>query len=152
MCSSRDNQVLNVSLIVYYLLDIQNRTGAYYICFHHQNIPHCNFPFQWLEKDRVCLTHAGGATVLSRAAIGPKVCHSSSIYSLTSSVLLSWCSLGGGRGMDLFYVSRRSFLSLLLTTCPWLTVHRQDWGEALLLTPPLAPFCLCLYEQLHSKK
>lgn len=55
---------------------------------------------------------------MSRAGIGLQLCHSNSKYSPTSSVLLSWCSLGGGRGMDLFCVSRRSSLSLLFTTCP----------------------------------
>lgn len=59
----QDNLVQNVNFIVYYLLDIHHRTGTYYICFHHQNIPHCNVPSQGLEKDPVCLTHAGGATV-----------------------------------------------------------------------------------------
>lgn len=82
---------------------------------------------------------------VSREGIGPELCHSSIKYSPTSSVLLSWCSLGGGRRMDLFSVCRRSSLSLLLTTCPWLTVHIRDWEEVL-LTPPLAPFCIvCLY-------
>lgn len=82
---------------------------------------------------------------VSRAGIGPELCHSSIRYSPTSSVLLSWCSLGGGRRMDLFCVCRRSSLSLLLTTCPWLTVHRRDWEEVL-LTPPLVPFCIvCVY-------
>lgn len=73
-----------------------------------------------------------------RAGIGSELCHSDSKYSLTSSVLLSWCSLRGGRGMDLFCVSRRRSLSLLLTTCPWLTVHRRDWEEAALFTHLLA--------------
>lgn len=79
------------------------------------------------------------------AGIGPQLCHSSSKYSQTSSVLLSWCSLGRGRGMDLFCVSRWSSLSLLLSTCPWLTEPRRDQEEAAHLILPLASFCLCLY-------
>lgn len=75
-----------------------------------------------------------------RAGIGWERCHSNSKYSPTSSALLSWCSLGGGRGMNLFCVSRQCSLRLLLTTCPWLTVHRRDWEEAALLPPPSVTF------------
>lgn len=86
---------------------------------------------------------------VSGAGIGPELCHSIIKYSPTSSVLLSWCSLGGGRRMDLFCVCRRSFLSLLLTTCPWLIVHRWDWEEVLLNPPSTFLYCLYLCEQLY---
>lgn len=72
---------------------------------------------EWREIQ--CAKHMlAGLLYMSRAGIGQPLCHSNSKYSPTSSVLLSWCSLGGGREMDLFCVSRRSSLSLLLTTCP----------------------------------
>lgn len=73
--------------------------------------------YDWRETQ--CAKHTLAELLyVSIAGIGPELCHSNSKYSPTSSVLLSWCSLGRGRGMDLFCVSRRSSLSLLLTTCP----------------------------------
>lgn len=90
------------------------------------------------------LSILAGLLCLIRAGIGPQLCHSEINYSLTSSVLFSWCSLRGeGNGSFLCESAAPPqpapyYLSLTEYT------HRQDWQEAVLALPhPEILMCLC---------